>query len=150
MTLRRSTTVRPRLRRGAIAVAAAVAALASFTPAAHAGWTEFGFAWWSTGGTSYFLGCKTYETGGYGPVYKTTIVGVNQTTTGKTLRMQVYRNGSQPVASGAVWVPAGSFRPLTLYASIYFNDTVNAQLYNAANTQAASSGPRNPGLHANC
>ena len=148
MTLRRSATVRPRLRRGAIAVAAAVAALASFTPAAHAGWTEFGYTWWSNG-TSYFLGCKTYESGGYGPVYKTTIVGVNQTTTGQTMRMQVYRYGSQLVASGSVWVPAGSYRPLTLYASIYFNDTVNAQLYNAAG-HAASSGPRNPGLHANC
>ena len=148
MTSRRSTTLRPRLRRGAIAVAAAAAALASFTPAAHADWTNLGYTGWSPG-TTYFLGCQTYESGGYGPVYKTTIVGVNQTTTGKTMRMQVYRHGNQLVSSGSVWVPANSYRPLTLYASIIFNDTVNAQLYNAAGHHA-STGPRNPAGFGNC
>ena len=81
----------------AIAVAAAVAGLASVTPAAHADWSNLGYTAWSNG-TSYFLGCQTYESGGYGPVYKSTIVGVNQTTTGKTMRMQVYRHGSQLVS----------------------------------------------------
>ena len=148
MTLHRSTTTRHRLRRGAIAVAAAVAAFASFTPAAHAGWTNLGSTTWSNG-TTYFLGCKTFESGGYGPVYKTTIVGVNQTTTGKTMRMQVYRHGSQLVSSGSVWVPANSYRPLTLYTSIIFNDTANAQLYNAAGHHA-STGPRNPAGFGDC
>ena len=148
MTSRRSTAIRPRLRRGAIAVAAAVAALASIAPAAHAGWTNLGYTGWPDG-TTYFLGCKTYESGGYGPVYKTTMVGVNTTTTGKTMRMQVYRHGNQLVSSGSVWVPANSYRPLTLYASIIFNDTVNAQLYNAAGHHA-STGPRNPAGFGNC
>jgi hypothetical protein len=137
-----------RVRRGAIAVAAAVAGLASLTPAAHAGWTNLGTTWWSNG-TTYFLGCKTYESGGYGPVYRTTIVGVNQTTTGKRMRMQVRRHGSQLVSSGSVWVPADSYRPLTLYTSIIFNDTVNAQLYNAAGDHA-STGPLNPARFGNC
>ena len=148
MASHRSTTVRHQLRRGAIAVAAAVAALASFTPVAQADWTNLGYTGWSPG-TTYFLGCKTYESGGYGPVYKTTIVGVNETTTGKTMRMQVYRHGNQLVSSGSVWVPANSYRPLTLYTSIIFNDTVNAQLYNAAGHHA-STGPRNPAGFGNC
>ncbi len=148
MTLRRSTTSRSRLRRGALAVGAAVAALAAFTPAAQADWTNLGYTGWSNG-TSYFLGCKTYESGGYGPVYKTTMVGVNQTSTGKTMRMQVYRHGNQLVSSGSVWVPANSFRPLTLYTSIIFNDTVNAQLYNSAGHHA-STGPRDPAGFGNC
>ena len=144
----RSTTIRHRLGRGTLVVAAAVAALAWFTPAAQAGWTNLGYTGWPDG-TTYFLGCKTYESGGYGPVYKTTIVGVNQTTTGKTMRMQVYRHGSQLVSSGSVWVPANSYRPLTLYTSIIFNDTANAQLYNAAGHHA-STGPRNPAGFGNC
>ena len=149
MTVHRSSTIRRRIGRGAIAVAAAVAALASFTPAAHAGWTNLGSTTWSNYETTYFLGCKTYESGGYGPVYKTTIVGVNETRTGNTMRMQVYRHGSQLVSSGSVWVPANSYRPLTLYTSIIFNDTVNAQLYNAAGHHA-STGPRNPAGFGNC
>jgi hypothetical protein len=59
-----------RQRRAAASLFSAVLALAvvGATPA-YAGWTTLGGA-----GDSLFLGCKTPEEGGYGPVWKITLV----------------------------------------------------------------------------
>lgn len=107
-----------RVRRLLVLVLAIVGITVATAAPANAGWSNLG------GIPSQFgvnLMCKTYQTGGYGPVWKLTIVSASNP--GKTISAQVWvMRGSSLVNYVAASGRDGSWGVQTTYASIYWND----------------------------
>jgi hypothetical protein len=82
-------------------------------------------AWSNVGGIPSEFGvnliCKTYQTGGYGPVWKLSIVSASNP--GKTISVQVWvMRGSSQVSHVAASGWNGSWGVTTTYASIILGD----------------------------
>lgn len=99
------------------AVLAVVIALAAAAPA-HAAWTRV-----MSVGDSVLLACKTPEEGGYGPVWKITLVLANSRNHARGGATVDVRRGNSLVSrtSMSTWAP-GQWDVDTTYASRLFND----------------------------
>lgn len=108
-----------RRRRVSVAAFSAVLALtfAGAAPA-HAGWTTLGGA-----GHSLLLGCKTPEEGGYGPVWRITLVlASSQSHQVGGARVAVRRNGKLVSRTRLRTSAPGQWDVKTTYASRLFRD----------------------------
>jgi hypothetical protein len=111
------------LRRSAAVLAATGSLLALMLVAglqpANAAWTDLGFV---GSGPVQYLACKTPETGGYGPVWKLTLVLATSPGWSSSATFVVNRGGST-VATVNLSAGEGSWDVQTVYASRVFNDT---------------------------
>ena len=110
------------LRRTHILIAATgallVALLALTATSAQAAWTLLG----QSGSSVKYLVCKTPETGGYGPVWKITLVMATSPDYSGRATFIVQR-GADRVQTVRLYAEQGGWDVKTTYASRYFNDT---------------------------
>jgi hypothetical protein len=86
---------------------------------ASAAWRELGY---DGSGPVRYLACKTAETGGYGPVWKLTLVLATTPNYSSSATFVVQR-GASNVATVNLSASNGAWDVKTVYASRYFNDT---------------------------
>lgn len=90
---------------------------------------------------SVSLVCKTYQTSGFGPLWRITIAALSSPGTTASTSVTVYRGG--PIASNAVTATNGQWKQVYTYASIIHGDTISA--YGSNGTGASGYwGPINP------
>jgi hypothetical protein len=110
----------PAMRTSITAVAAVVATLLLAAPA-HAAWTTV-----QQVGSSVLLACKTPESGGYGPVWKITLVLANSQAHERGGATVDVRRGGALVSRTQMntWAP-GQWDVKTTYASRWFTDRLS-------------------------
>jgi hypothetical protein len=98
-------------------LSAAAVGLAS-APPAQAAWRTLASAY---GGKVQYLACKTAETGGYGPVWRITLVFATSPGYQGAAEFRVWRNG-QPVQYVPLVAGNGAWDVKVTYASRYYDD----------------------------